>query len=157
MSYTYKITKEKLKSLKEELDYLKNVKRAEIAQKLDEAKALGDLKENAEYHEARNEQSKVEDRIAEIEEILDDYEIIKHKKGDKVEIGSEVKLEKKKKRKKEEVTYNIVGIKEVDVFNNRISFLSPLGKELMGKKKGDEFVFTNLDGEEVKYKILDIK
>jgi len=151
----YYITKEKKQILEKELKNLKEVRRKEIAEKLDEAKALGDLKENAEYAEARREQGEIEDRISEIEEILKNSKIVERKQTDFIEIGSVVEL--KKNNSKNTVTYEIVGVKEVDIFQNKISFLSPLGKELMGKKKGDKFDFTTPSGKKVKYEIVNIK
>lgn len=148
------LTKEKHGELSEELDLLRRVKRKEIAEQLESARSLGDLSENAEYQEAREEQGKIETRILHLEEILRRAEILKHKHSDSVDLGSVVTVQKTKGDEKN--TYEIVGSAEVDILKNKISFQSPLGSALMGKKKGDDFVFETPKGK-VEYKVLKVE
>lgn len=129
------LTNEGLNKLKEELDYLKSVKREEVILALKDARALGDLSENAEYDAARNEQAQVESRIAELEAMIDNAIIITDIKTDKVGIGNSVKIEYVEDKDTE--TYSIVGSNEVDPFNNKISNESPIAKAIMGLAVGD--------------------
>ncbi len=147
------ISKEKSKELTEELDFLKTTRRKEIAEKLEFAKSLGDLSENAEYHEARQEQATIEDRIMTLETILSSAEIITTPKGggDIVRVGSVVKIERN--GKKEE--YTIVGLEEVNTVENKISNKSPLGAALVGKSKGETCSYTTPKGD-VSCKILSL-
>lgn len=131
------LSKEGLKKYEEELDYLKGQRREEIAQKIKEAREQGDLSENAEYDAAKDEQRDIEERIAEIENILKNVEVIDKgdlKKGT-IGVGSHVKLYDLKEE--ENIEYDIVGATEADSLKGKISCESPLGKELIGKKKGD--------------------
>jgi transcription elongation factor GreA len=148
------ITEEKKQSLKEELNKLKNVKRKEILEALEAAKALGDLSENAEYHQAREDQGKTEDRINQIEYMLQSAVVVKKHRSNKVEIGTTVVV--KKEGSKESITYNIVGSEEADMANNKISNKSPLGEALFGKSKSDVVSITTPKGL-VKYTIVDIQ
>lgn len=129
------ITSEGLKKLKEELHELKNVKRLELAERIQEAKELGDLSENAEYVEAKNEQGFIEGRILEIDSILRRATIIKQKSktSDKVEVGSKIKIQDEKETKE----YYIVGSNEADPSQGKISNESPIGQAFLGKKVGD--------------------
>ena len=150
---TYYLTKEKKKELEEELKKLTTEGRKEIAERLDDAKALGDLKENAEYHQAREDQGKLEGRIQEIEAILQDVEIIKNtKKRDTVELGAKVELKKDGKK----VEYEIVGKAEADIFSGKIAFDSPLAQALIGKKVGEKVEFVAPNGNKNIYEILKI-
>lgn len=147
------LSREKHDELKEELDFLTTVKRKEIAEALEAAKALGDLSENAEYHSAREAQAGIEERVAVLEEILKTAVIVGNKhKTDVVGIGSVVTMQ----RGKETKTYTIVGSEESDVIAGKISNKSPLGESLMGKRKGDEFVCVTPRGED-KCRIIEIK
>ena len=147
------LSKEKHDELNEELEFLMHVRRKEIAEALEAAKALGDLSENAEYHSAREAQADVEERISIIEEILKSAIIVRGKhKTDAVDIGSIVTI----KRGKETKTYTIVGSEENDVLAGKISNKSPLGESMMGKKKGDTFICVTPKGEE-SCQILEIK
>lgn len=128
------LTNEGLNKLKEELDYLKSVKREEVILALKDARALGDLSENAEYDSARNEQAQVESRIAELEAMIDNAVIITDIKTDKVGIGNSVKIEYVEDKDTE--VYSIVGSNEVDPFNNKISNESPIAKAIMGLSVG---------------------
>ena len=150
---TYYLTKEKKKELEEELKKLTTEARKEIAERLDEAKALGDLKENAEYHQAREDQGKLEGRIQEIEAILQDAEIIKNnKKRDTVELGAKVELKKDGKK----VEYEIVGRAESDFFGGKIAVDSPLAQVLIGKKVGEKVEFVAPNGNKNIYEVLKI-
>ncbi|MCX6747741.1 MAG: transcription elongation factor GreA [Candidatus Nomurabacteria bacterium] len=147
------ITEEKKKALMAELEQLKGPKRKEIIEALASAKALGDLSENAEYHNAREEQGKLEERIKEIEKILQNSEVVTATGGDIVLVGSKVVVNKE--GTKEEVTYFIVGAEEADMATGKISHKSPLGVALYGKKKGDSVTFTTPRGA-VNYKIINV-
>ena len=127
-------TQEGFKALKDELDYLKNVKREEIKKDLSTARSFGDLSENSEYDEARNEQAKTEARIKELEELIANAEIVDETKIDTsvVSIGSTVELYIIDDD--EEISYNIVGSNEADPANGRISDQSPIGKALIENK-----------------------
>ena len=129
------MTQEGLEKLKLELDDLKNVKRPEIIQSLKEARALGDLSENAEYDAARNAQAECENRIAELESMIENVEVISDElKKDKVQVGVTVTIEYVSDNDTE--TYTIVGSKEVDLANNKISNESPIAQAIIGGKVG---------------------
>ncbi|MEI6842963.1 MAG: transcription elongation factor GreA [bacterium] len=147
------LTKAKFDEFKKELELLKGEKRKEVAENLEHAKALGDLSENAEYHEARDMQAVIEDRIAKLEDLLKNATIVSERElSDVVNIGSIVVVEKDNKK----ITYTIVGSEEADVSANKISIRSPFGQAIVGKKKGDNFSFTAPNGE-LSYKLLDVK
>ena len=148
------ITEDKKKSLIEELNNLKTVKRKEILESLEAAKALGDLSENAEYHQAREDQGKTEDRINQIEYMLQSAVVVKKHHSTKVEIGTTVAV--RKEGAKENVTYSIVGAEEADMSVNKISNKSPLGEALFGKSKGDVVTITTPKGL-VKYTLVEIQ
>ena len=133
MKKQYQITEDGRKELEAELAELKAA-RPEIAEKIAAARDLGDLSENADYDAARDEQGQAETRIAEIEEILLNAEIIKDKKGSTIAVGTKVHLNNGTKT----VTYQIVGPVEADPLEGKISNESPLGKALLGKKAGDK-------------------
>lgn len=147
------ITEEKKQMLLAELKDLKGPKRKEILQNLEYAKSLGDLSENAEYHQAREDQGKLEERIAKIERILQSSQIVKRGGGDVVEIGSKVVV--RKEGTKEEKNYVIVGSEEADMETGKISNRSPVGIALFGKKKGDSVSFKTPNGL-VNYKIVNV-
>lgn len=148
------LTQEKFNELQMELHDLKTVKRKEIAEHLEHARSLGDLSENAEYHEAREDQAQVEARILQLETILKNAVIVKHASGDIVEIGSEVVVTKEGENTPN--TFTLVGSEEADISVGKISHNSPLGGALFGKKKGETFEFQTPKGT-VKYKIVDVK
>ena len=129
------LTEEGLNELKKELDFLKLEKRPEIINALKDARALGDLSENAEYDAARSEQASTEARIKEIEKMLENVEIINSVKTDAVALGTKVKLEYVGDDEIDE--YSIVGSKEADPFTNKISNESPIAKAIIGHKVGD--------------------
>ncbi len=149
------ITEDKKKGLEEELSHLKTVRRKEILESLEAARALGDLSENAEYHQAREDQGKTEDRINQIEHMLKSSVIVKKKhSSSSVEIGTTVKV--KKENSKDEVCYSIVGSEEADMSLNKISNKSPLGEALFGRTKGDVVSIKTPKGL-VKYTLVDIQ
>ncbi len=129
------VTEQGLADMKKELEYLKMEKRPAVIEALKEARALGDLSENAEYDAARNEQSETENRIAVLEKQIEKAIVIKNVKTDKVSVGNTVQLEYVGDDDKE--TYTIVGIKEADPFSNKISNESPIAKAIMGAKVGE--------------------
>lgn len=148
------LTKEKHKALSEELDYLKKTKRREVAEQLEYAKSLGDLSENAEYHEARDMQGIVEDRIQKLEDVLKNAIIISSHHTEAVAIGSEVTVTKNED--KDERIYTIVGGEESDLSSGKISVHSLFGEAVMGKKKGQSFSYNAPSGP-ITYKIISIK
>ncbi len=131
-------TQEGYQALVDELEYLKGTKRQQVKEDIATARAFGDLSENAEYDEARNEQAKVEARIKELEELILGAVIVDESKIDTsiINMGSIVKVLDKEFDETEE--YSIVGSNEADPLQNRISDMSPIGKALIGKKAGDE-------------------
>lgn len=128
------LTSEGFLKLEEELDDLKKVKRPEIINAIKEARALGDLSENAEYHSARENQGKLEARIKEIEYTLEHAVIIENNNDGKVKVGSVVTV---MYDDDEEEEYTIVGTNEVDPFANKISNESPIALAIIGKKEGE--------------------
>ncbi|HOA20829.1 MAG TPA: transcription elongation factor GreA [Sedimentibacter sp.] len=149
------ITIEGLEELKRELEELKIVKRKEISEKIKAALAFGDISENAEYDEAKNEQAIVEARIAKLETMIKNAKVIKTtKKNGVVCIGSKVRI--KDLEFDEEMEYTIVGSAEADPFKGRISNVSPLGKALLGKKLGDIIEVASPAGDMIKYEILTV-
>ena len=132
----YYLTEQGLDELKKELEELKTVKRPEVIQALKEARALGDLSENAEYDAARSEQAEVEGRIAQLEVMIEKAKIIEKNDGDVVSFGSKVTIQYLDDNEKE--TYTIVGTSEVDPFDNKISNESPLATAIMGKKVNEK-------------------
>ena len=142
MKKMYQITNEGKKELEAELETLKNG-RGDIADKIAEARDFGDLSENAEYDSAREEQGILETRIAEIEDILMNAEIIKGNKGNTIHLGSTVELKTGSKK----VSYKIVGPVEADPLEGKISNESPIGVALMDKKVGDKATITTPKGE----------
>jgi len=139
------LSQEKFNELKKELDHLKSVRRKEIAEQLEFAKGLGDLSENAEYHEARQNQAETEERIAKLEAMLSQAVITEKHKGGTVGIGSTVVIQKT--GEKTERTYQIVGSEEANTKEGKISNKSPLGEALMGKSKGDKVSYETPGGD----------
>lgn len=148
------LTADRLAEFKKEYDFLIRTKRKEIAEALEYAKALGDLSENAEYHEARGEQASVEDRISKLEQIIKTAVIIENHKTGLVSIGSTIKV--RKLGDKEKKTFIVVSPEESDPKAGKISVKSPIGHAIMGKKKGDEFSFKTPSGEAT-FEILGIE
>ncbi len=155
LAKTFKVTEDGLKKLQDELEKLKTVGRADIAEKIKIARGYGDLSENSEYDEAKNEQAKIEARIVEIEAMLKNVEVIADIKGaaKTVMVGTKVKV--LDIEFDEECTYKIVGSTEANPMEEKISDESPVGKALLGKKVGDEVIVEAPAGE-IKLKILKI-
>jgi len=140
MAKEIKLTAERLQALKEELTYLKTVREKEVAEQIKEARSFGDLSENSEYDEAKNEQGKLYSRIAELENVLSNYVLIEEEHGnDTAHMGCTVTV--KDLDFDEEETYQMVGSQEADPANGRISEESPFGKALLGHREGDEIVY----------------
>lgn len=149
------ITAEGLKKLEAELEELKVFKRKEMAEKIKQARAFGDLSENSEYDEARNEQAQVEARISQIEGTIKIARVVEDtdKTSDTVGLGTHVKILDMEFDEEEE--YTIVGSSEADPSQNRLSYESPVGKALMGKKAGD-VVEAVVPSGTLQFKILEI-
>jgi len=149
------VTEEGLRKMEEEFEYLRTVKRKEVIDIIGIARAFGDLSENSEYDEAKNEQAKVEARIMELEEqlkivkVVDESEI----KTDEINIGNKVRVLNLNFNK--EILYSVVGSTEADPFSNKISDESPIGKVLVGAKKGDTVEYETAKGI-FRLEILDI-
>ena len=150
------ISAEGLKKLEEQLQFLSTVRRAEIAELIAVARGFGDLSENAEYDEAKNEQSKLEAQIIDLENtirtavVLEDCDF----KSDRVNFGTTVRVFDHEMN--EEVDYTIVGARESDPMNNKISNESPIGASLLGHKR-NEVVKVQTPGGEIKLKVLKIR
>ena len=155
MAKAIKLTEEGLKKLQDELENLKTAGRTEIAEKIKVARGYGDLSENSEYDEAKNEQAKIEARIVELESMLKNVEIIAEKKsaGKTITVGSKVKV--LDTEFDEEMEFRVVGSAEADPGNGLISDESPVGKALLGKKVGDVVKAEAPDGE-IEFKIVAI-
>ncbi len=149
------VSSEGLKKLKEELEYLKTTKRKEVAEAIKVARAFGDLSENSEYDEAKNEQASVEQRIAEIEAMLKNIKVInEHEiKTDVVNVGNRVKVHDETFN--EEIEYTIVGSSESDPINGKVSDESPIGRALIGAEIG-ETVKAETPGGEIVMKVIEI-
>lgn len=146
------LTSQGLSQLRQELEELKNVKRPQTIKRIEEAKAMGDLSENAEYDDAKEAQAMVEARIYEIEEIFKNYQLIDDAAGSKkVRVGSTVKLEVNGKER----IYTIVGSNEADPLSGKISNESPIGRSLLGAAPGEKVTVQTPSGETV-YKIVSI-
>lgn len=149
------LTKTGLDDLKAELSELKDIKLPATIKRVTEAREYGDLSENSEYHDAKDEQRLLETRIDEIEAILSQAKVISTTRSTaKVGVGSEVEV--RKKGAKSTKTLQIVGEFEANPLENKISNVSPIGKAIMGKKKGDEVKAVTPSGE-ISYEIVEIK
>ena len=138
------VTSAGLEEMKKELEYLKMEKRPEVIQALKEARALGDLSENAEYDAARSAQAEVENKINELESNIEHAVVISDVKTDKVSIGNKVEIKYVDDDETEE--YTIVGSKEADPFNNKISNESPIAAALLNKKVNDVVTVQSPNG-----------
>lgn len=156
MPKQYKLTPNRLQELQEELNYLKTVREREVAEQIKEARSFGDLSENSEYDEAKNEQGKLYSRIAEIEAVLGNYILIEEQPINEngVSLGKQVTVEDLETGDKD--TYKIVGSQEADPMFGKISEDSPFGKALIGRVAGDE-VEVDAPMGVLKYRILDIQ
>ncbi len=155
MAKEFKISTLRLKELEQELNYLKTTREKEVAEQIKEARSFGDLSENSEYDEAKNEQAKIEARIVEIEAMLKNVEIIEDVKGNAKTVMVGVKVRVLDEEYGDECEYRVVGSTEADPRNGKISDESPVGKALVGKKVGDE-VIVEAPGGEFKLKVLGI-
>ena len=155
MAQEIKMSAAGLKAMQEELEYLKTVRRKELAEEIKEARSHGDLSENSEYDEAKNEQAEIETKIAQLEEtiknatVLDDTQL----KTDKVSVGNKVRIYNVLDDAEQE--FSIVGSTEADPFANKISDDSPLGKALIGSREGDTITVEAPVGI-LKYTIIEI-
>ena len=156
MAKEYKLSPERLKELQEEMTYLKTVREKEVAELIKEARSFGDLSENSEYDEAKNEQGKLYSRMAELDEILSNYVVIEEENQDSdyIRLGSTVTV--LDKEFEEEETYKIVGSQEADPMNGAISEDSPFGKALLGRSAGED-VTVDAPAGPVYYKILKVE
>lgn len=148
------VTKEGLEKMKKELDELRSTKRAEIAQRLKAAIAMGDLSENSEYDEAKNAQAFLEGRILQLEQQIRTAQVIEKAAKGRVDVGSTVLIEDMEEHLQEKVT--IVGSTESNPFEGRISNESPMGRALMGAKAGD-IVEAEAPNGVLKYKVISIE
>ena len=150
------LTKEGFEKLKKEIDFLSTTKRQEVAERIRVAREFGDIAENAEYDDAKNEQAMLEHRIALLEERMRDARVIQKSEitADVVSIGSHVRL--KDVDANETIEYHIVGSAEANPAENKLSNESPVGKAIIGRKKGETVEVTAPRGT-LKFKILDIK
>ena len=156
MAKEFKLSAERLQELKDELVYLKTVREKEVADQIKEARSFGDLSENSEYDEAKNEQGKLYSRIAEVENILANCIVIEEHESDHdtVRMGSRITVEDLEFGEQE--SYQIVGSQEADPMNGRISEESPFGKALLGRVAGDTVIVEAPAGN-IKYKIIEIQ
>ena len=156
MAKEYKLSAERLEELKSELTYLKTVREKEVADQIKEARSFGDLSENSEYDEAKNEQGKLYSRIAEIENILANHVVIEEHKEDHdtVRLGATITVLDMEFQEKE--TYQVVGSQEADPMNGRISEESPFGKALLGKAVGEDVIVEAPAGV-IHYQVIDIR
>ncbi|MBE7063140.1 MAG: transcription elongation factor GreA [Clostridia bacterium] len=151
------LTADGLRQLEEELEYLKTEKRQEVAEKIKQARAYGDLSENSEYDEAKNEQAQVESRIMELEEKLKNIKLIDEENIDTTVVGLGVTVKVLDCEFDEEVEYTIVGSTESDPSKNRISDESPVGKALLGAHVGETVEAQVPSGATLAFKVLDIR
>ena len=151
------ITPQGLEKIKKEIEELKNIRRPKVIEAIAEARGHGDLKENAEYHAAKEEQSKIESRIIEVNDLIaraNVVDVTKIEKKDNVIFGSTVYLINLESNKKK--VYKIVGKDEADIAKNYIYFRSPIGKALIGKKNKESVAVTTPSGEK-NFEITEIK
>ena len=155
MSEEILLRQEDYDKIVEEHEYLTSVRRIEVSEHLKEAKSYGDLSENAEYDAAKNEQAELEDRIQKLETMMRNGKIVTEAEmtGDHVNLGLGVRV--KDMKTKEEYTYTIVGINQADPFEDKISNESPVGKALLGRKKGETVEIQTENGV-LNYKIMEI-
>ena len=152
MNNKYKMSQTRLDKLKEELNYLQTVREKEVAEQIREARSFGDLSENSEYDEAKTEQGKLSSKIAELQELIDNAEVIEITgSGDAIGLGYKVTLVEVGET--EEEVFEIVGSQESDPRIGRISEDSPIGRAIMGKQAGDE-VLVEAPAGDLRFRIL---
>jgi transcription elongation factor GreA len=151
------LTKEGYEKLKKEIDYLRTDKRREVAERIRVAREFGDIAENAEYDDAKNEQAMLEHKIAQLEERLLAARVIEKREisKDVVSVGSHVRLRDVEAR--QTVEYHIVGSTEANPAQQKLSNESPVGRAILGRKKGETVEVETPRGSKLKYKILEIK
>ena len=156
MKKEFKMSQARFDELQKELNYLKTTRSDEVAEQIKVARGFGDLSENSEYDEAKNEQGKLYSRMAELEDILSNYVVIEEEEqeGDYIRLGSTVTV--LDKEFEEEQTYKIVGSQEADPMNGSISEDSPFGKALLGKNAGED-VTVDAPAGPIQYKILKVE
>lgn len=150
------LTQENLDKLKDELEYLKTVKMAEVAEQIKEARSFGDLSENAEYDEAKNEQGRVNSRILELEQIIKHAVVITEDMYAADEISPGCRFRVLDIEMDEEEEYHFVGTQEIDPLDNKISDESPFGKAMLGKKVGAIVEVETPSKDVIKFKVLEI-
>ncbi len=160
MDQMIKVTKAGKQQLEDELKHLKENRRKEVVEQIKTARGFGDLSENSEYDEAKNEQAKVEARIAELEHILKiavvEDDVDEHDTTGKARMGCTIQVLNLDKNT--ELTYHLVGSNEVDYTTGKISDQSPIGKALLGAKAGEEVEVVNADGKKLTtLRVLDVK
>ena len=154
MQKTYKLTAERLQALQDELNYLRTVKEKEVAEQIKEARSFGDLSENSEYDEAKNEQGRMFSRMIELEEIISHAQVIMPgQKAGKIAAGCRVSVLDLDTG--EEEVYSVVGSQEANPLEARISDESPFGRALMGRQAGDEVQIEAPAGT-LRYRIVNI-
>lgn len=146
------LTKEGLEKLKKELERLKTVERKEVVKRIKSSAAHGDLKENAGYHAAKEDQAFIEGRISELQATINQAKVIEKKEKNEIQIGSFVFLESEGEKAK----YQVVESEEADISEDKVSLKSPLGEALLGKKKGDIVKFHTPAGIK-EYKIINLE
>lgn len=157
MENTFKLTEQGYEKLRQELENLKEVERKQNLEALKEARAQGDLSENADYDAAREEQARIEARIKEIDNILKHAEIIKESNSKVITIGKTVVLEFIDAEKNPIREYTIVGHLEANPLERKISNESPIGKALIGQKKGSRVTYKSETGQVVRVEVKEIK
>ena len=150
----YRMSQERLDELKEELEYLQTVREKEVSEQIKEARSFGDLSENSEYDEAKNEQGKLYSKIAEYKDLIENAVIIENGTGQGVVMGSRVTIREDGEEDAE--VYHIVGSQEANPMQGMISDESPLGRALMGHVKGDKVSMEAPVGV-IRYEILSIE
>lgn len=155
MAKPVKLTPKRLKELQDEMLWMKSVGEKQVAELIKEARSFGDLSENSEYDEAKEQQGKLYSREAEVQAILDNYELIDETAADNDAVGIGTTVRVYDKEFEEEAEYRIVGSQEADPMNGKISEESPFGKAVLGKRVGETFVVETMDGDE-EYEVLAI-
>lgn len=155
MAKPVKLTPARLKELQEEMHWMKSVREKEIAELIKEARSFGDLSENSEYDEAKDQQGKLYSREAEVQAILDNYILIDENATDNDVVGIGCTVKVYDVEFEEEQDYRIVGSQEADPMNGRISEESPFGKALLGRAAGDTVIVEAPEGN-IEYKVLEI-
>jgi transcription elongation factor GreA len=151
------ITQEGLERLREELEYMTTVKRREVAERIKEAREFGDIMENSEYDDAKNEQALVEQRIAQLEERVRRATVVDQKQVDTETVGVGVRVHVKDQKSGDSKKFQIVGSAEADPVENKLSYESPIGKALVGHKRGDVVTVEVPRGPKRKLKITKIE